>query len=141
MSIPKDSVVKAEQVTLATAFSEGPQEIPDEVESVSPAYLIQAITTIEFSKDVLMKLQHVANLETAEDCEDMVVLQAGICPLHDGSSAVHIYKQVEGTTVEFTENGQFGVIRLKSLFSTSYKIGKKKREDTGRFTSEQDHSP
>ena len=122
LSVSKGAVAEDVTLSVATGFSGGP-ELPDDVESVSPAYLFKTVTTIEFSKDVSLKLQHAANLETAEGCKDMVVLQASIDP-SQGSGQV--YKQVEGTTIEFSEEENFGVVKITSLFSSCYKIGKRK---------------
>ena len=134
LSIPKGAVAEGADITVATGFSGGP-ELPDDVESVSPAYLFETVTTIEFSKDVSLKLQNAANLETAEGCKDMVVLQASIDP-SQRSGPVQVYKHVEGTTIEFSEKGHFGVVKIRSLFSSCYRIVKKKHGDSpghGKF--------
>ena len=134
LSIPKGAVTEDVKLSVATGFSGGP-ELPDDMESVSPAYLFETVTTIEFRKDVSLKLQHAANLETAEDCKDMIVLQANI-DRSQGSGPVQVFKQVEGTTIEFSEQEHFGVVKIRSLFSSCYKIVKKKHGDSpghGRF--------
>ena len=85
---------------------------------------------IEFSKDVTIKLQHSADLQKADNIEDMVVLRATPTPgAGSNSSRQEItFEEIEGTEVEFSQNGHFGVIKLRNLFSSTYKIGRKKGE-------------
>lgn len=127
LSFPENSMEREESLNIATSFS-GAFEIPDDLESVSPAYMIGTTTTIEFSKDVDLKLQHTANLRTAEDCKDMVVMKASIVPSNDGSRFSR-FQEIKDGSVKFIEEGRFGVVKLRSLVSSSYKIGRKKKEE------------
>lgn len=129
LSIPENSTDKGESLNIATSFS-GDFEIPNDVESVSPACVIGTTTTIEFSKDVDLKLQHTANLRTAEDCKDMVFMKASIISSSDGSPRFSSFQEINNSSVEFSEEGRFGVVKLRSLASSSYKIGRKKKEDS-----------
>lgn len=121
LSIPENATDQKVGLSLAISLSQA-SEMPDNVDPVSPVYVLEIATEIKFRKEVEMKLQHTANLQTAEDCKDMVVLMS-----HDSSPALK-FEEMEGGSVEFHRNGRFGMLKMKSLFSSSFKIGRKKRE-------------
>lgn len=124
ISIPRDAMITEEQIHLATTFS-GAYSMREDVESVSPAYSIDTAKNIEFSKDVEVKLQHTANLETAEDQEDMMVLRA--TSQGDSSSvSVHRFEELKGARVEF--GARHVVMKIKSFVSSIFKVGKRKRK-------------
>ena len=127
ISIPKDAMVSEEQIHLATSFA-GAYSIEGNVESVSPAYIIDTAKKIEFSKDVEVKLQHTANLETAEDYRDMVVLKANSTPSQSdySSTSVQELKELDGVKVEFSAH--YVVMKVKSFVSSIFKVGKRKRK-------------
>lgn len=127
ISIPKDAMVTDEQIRLATSFS-GAYSIQDDVESVSPAYIIDTARKIEFSKDVEVKLQHTANVATAEDRADMMVLRASTTPSQKDSSSpsVHKFEELQGARVEF--GARYALMKVKSFVSSIFKVGKKKRK-------------
>lgn len=135
ISIPRDAVAKIAQLNIATSFS-GAYETPGGMESVSPAYIIDG-KEVEFSKDVEVKLQHTANLETAEDCRDMVVMEACSTPTYSDSTPVYKFEELEGTKVEFDLGNSSAVIKGRS-FSSVYKIFKtvKRRLSQGLIKSE-----
>lgn len=114
LSIPGNSFDKEQEIEFATSFSSA-QKLPADVESASSTYIIRTNDMIEFEKDVDVSLQHAAYLETNEDCENMVVLQAAI-----GSKEL---QEMKGVKVKFNPKEQFGVIKLKRLYSSCIKIG------------------
>lgn len=126
ISIPKDSTTTGGKLEVSTNSFDA-YTLPDDVESVSPAYVIETVVEIEFSKDVTIKLQHGAALLEAEDCKDMVVLRA--IPSHNAGSSPQVvqFEEMEGTQVKFSQIGHFGEIKIKNIFSSSYKIGRKKK--------------
>ena len=122
ISVPRNATVRDEQVDLTTSFSEA-YEMPAGVESVSPAYSIETSKKVEFSKDVEVKLQHNASLETAEDHKDMVVLKSSQSP-SQGTSQVGMFEEVDRSKVEIGPH--WAVLKVKSFVSSVFKIGKKK---------------
>jgi hypothetical protein len=125
VSIPRDATIRSAEIDLATSFS-GQFQLPEGVESVSPAYMIKTSNDVEFSKDVDVRLRHTANIQTAEDCNSMVFLRADITPTRSSDSRiVYKFEEIKGKSAEFgTGRRRFGVIKLKRLFSW-FKIGKR----------------
>ena len=131
LSIPINSTARGEhvQVNLATGFR-GTCEMPEGVESVSPAYLIKTTNEIEFREHVDIKLRHTSNLQTAEDCEEMVFLKANITQ-NDSNSRLHFEKIVDSDSVNFSPGERDGRLKLKKLFSW-FKIGRKQSRNKSR---------
>lgn len=128
--IPKDAVIEEEQVNLAAGFSDA-YEIPEDVESVSPAYVFRTHRELRFRKEVDVVLQHTAHLETEEDCQDMVVLKADLSASKDSLSSNPTHKFVESTETKIEckpGKNRFGVIKLKRLVSSVIKIGRKSKK-------------
>lgn len=127
ISIPRNSTISEEKIDLATSFS-GVYEIPDEVEAVSPAYIIETDVEIKFSKDVEVKFQHAANLKSVDDCKDMVVLKAALQKGSSGSGAVSKFEEMNGSNVKFSPGNRHVVLKLRSLVPSTFKVAKKKRD-------------
>ena len=128
ISIPRNATEKEEQMYLTTSFS-GAYEMPDGVESVSPGYIIKTTREVEFSKEVEVKLQHIANLETAEDFKDVAVYKANPVPRHKAccsSDPIHKFEELKGTEVEVGEC--FVKMKLKRFASTILNVVKRKRK-------------
>ena len=135
ISVPKEAVLEDKHIQITSSLS-GSFLLPDDVESVSPSYLIKTTKKMEFSKEVDVRLQHTANLETEEDCKDMVFLKASLSPRDSGSKAGPVYKfeEIKEKEVEFSPGKRrFGMIKLKQLFSW-FKIGRKKKESKSTST-------
>ena len=126
---PENTVLPDESVDLVIqpclAFS-GPFEMPGDIESASPVYLIKTNKKVEFKKPLLLKIQHYADLQTAEDCKDMVFLRANSDPVCRGSGQpVYIFRKVEGDMGKFSKDGsQIGEIALTHF--SWWGIGKRK---------------
>lgn len=129
ISFPRDATLEDEELKVVTGFSLH-HEMPKDVESVSPAILIKTANEIEFSKEVHVRMQHNANLKTAEDCSNMVFLMASITPSQSGPGCKPLYKfeVIEGSEAKFNPGEKTGVVKRKSLFSW-LKIGRKKRDN------------
>jgi hypothetical protein len=128
LSISTSSVDEDEDLIIQPSFS-GPFELPEGIESVSPAYLIKTPKEVEFKKDVDVRLQHNADLQTEEDCESMVLLQASSTPTYEdhGSSPVYKFKEIDSGDDAFSplpERKRFGSFKMKEL-SSYYKIGRR----------------
>ena len=103
--------------------------VPQDVELVGPAYIVSPSRKVAFQKEVLVKIWHHANLETEEDCEDMVFLSASTRPQFRGDTPVYIFKKmrVRGS-FRPGEEQPVGQIALKHFCTLA--VGKKrKRED------------
>ena len=121
ISVPRNAVLKDEKIHLATGFS-GAYEMPADVESVSPPYLIEPSNEeVEFNEDAELKYEHNANLETAEDYKDMAVYKFS----QSSSQETMHMEEVERSKVKFGPHWVF--IKVKSLMSSVIKIGRKKK--------------
>ena len=135
ISIPRNAVVKEEQLDLATSFSDSYQ-MPDGVESVSPAYIIETSKEIiELSGDIEVRLQHTANVETEEECRDLMVLRAALSPSLKGSAsnAVHKFEKEEEIKAKFSL--KYAVMKVKKLASSVFKVATR-RKDKGNLCTD-----
>lgn len=129
LSISRNSVDIDEDLIIQPSFC-GPFEMPDGIESASPAYLIKTANEVEFKKDVDVKLQHNADLRTEEDCKDMVLLQASSTPTYKGRdpSPVYEFEEIDGGSDTFSPlpgRRRFGSFKWRR-FSSYFKIGRKR---------------
>lgn len=116
LSIPSGAVTKDVKIEIAAGFA-GTWKIPEGMEPVSPAYIINTKNAV-FSKDIEVKLQHVANLETSKDCKNMVVVKASSTPTYDGGTSGPVYKfeELKGVKVEYDQgNRNFAVMKIRSF--------------------------
>lgn len=82
LTIPKDALPSTDpplDLHVQPCFS-GSFQVPKDVELVSPAYIVKPSREVVLEKDVSVKLCHHANLETEQDCRDMVFLSASKPP-------------------------------------------------------------
>ena len=133
LTFPENSLPSNEptvEVAIQPCFS-GSFIMPDDVESMSPAYVIKPNRKITFQKDVVLKIRHYANLQTEEDCEDMVFLSASSTPEYRGSTPVYVFKEIKKARTLFRlgQDQPVGEILLKHFCAT--KIGKRKRKNSG----------
>ena len=119
MSSLKESV----KFCIRPCFS-GPFELPDQYESASPAYLIHH-GKAEFQKDLTIRIQHYASLQSEEDYEDMVFLSASSIPEYRGSQPIYTFKDIGGSKGVFKHGDQVGEITIRHF--SFFKIGKKRR--------------
>ena len=91
----------------------GSFEMPEDIEPASPAYRIETNKKMELKKPLLVRIQHYANLQTEEDCKNMVFLRANSDPDYRVSKPVYIFKEVDGVEGKFTAGeSQVGEINL-----------------------------
>ena len=131
LTFPKNSLPSNEppvEVAIQPCFS-GSFIMPDDIESMSPAYVIKLNRKVKFKKDVLLKIQHNANLQTEKDCENMVFLSASSTPEYRGSSPVYEFKEITDTKKLFISGQEkpYGEIQLNhfSIFTTGMKLFKR----------------
>jgi hypothetical protein len=104
--------------------------MPDGIESASPAYLITTANEVEFKKDVDVRLQHNADLQTQKDCHDMVLLQASSTPKYKGRhpSPIYEFEEFDGgggeTFSTLPGKRRFGNFRWRR-FSSLFRIGRR----------------
>ena len=136
LSIPRDALPSTDpplDIQIQPCFS-GSFEMPDNVEQVSPAYIVSPSRKVAYQKEVLVKIWHHANLETEEDCEDMVFLSASTSPQYRRNTPVYTFREIRGAKGSFRpgEKQPAGQIALKHFCILS--LGK-------RVHPESDDSP
>ena len=117
VTFPENSLPSTDQpleITIQPCFS-GSFEMPDGIESVSPAYLIKCNRKITLLKDAILMIRHYANLQTEEDCKNMVFLSARSTPEYRGSSPVYVFKEITDTKGLFRPGQEkpLGEIRMR----------------------------
>ena len=102
------------EVAIQPCFS-GSFVLPDDIELASPTYAITPNREVTFQKDLVVKIQHYANLQTEEDCEDMVFLSASSTPEYRGSIPTYKFKVMKMAKGMFIpgQKQPLGEIRLK----------------------------
>ena len=113
ISVPRNATVEDERINLTTTFS-GANEMPAGVEPVSPDYSIETSKKVEFHEEVEVKLQH-----NAKDCKDMAVYES-----RQVASEFGKFEEVDKSKVKF--GPRWAMLKVKSLVSSVFKIGKKK---------------
>ena len=121
LTFPENSLPSNEppvEVTIQPCFS-GSFIIPDGIESTSPAYVIKPNRKVKFEKDIVLKIRHNANLQTEEDCENMVFLSSSSTPEYRESSPVYVFKEITDTKGLFRPGQErpLGEIQLNHIFS------------------------
>ena len=138
LSIPENALPSTDpplQLEVQPCFS-GPFDVPQDVDLVSPAYVVSPSRKMAFQKEVLVKIWHHANLESEEDCEDMMFLSASTSPQYRGDTPVYIFKKmrVKGS-FRPGEKQPVGQIALKHFCMLA--VGKKcKHEDDEQESQE-----
>ena len=115
ISIPSGAVAKEVRIHIAVSFA-GAYVIPEDMEPVSPAYIIDTKNAV-FCKDVEVRLQHMAKLETSEECEDKVVMKASTTPTYiDGTGPVYKFEELQGVNVKFDRGSRhFAVMKIRKF--------------------------
>ena len=142
LSIPENAVSTSEssiQLEVQPCFS-GPFDVPPDIELVSPAYIVKPSTEVPFKKEVQMNIRHHANLESEEDCEDMVFLSASTTPTYRGDSLVYKFREIkeEKGFFQSREEQPVGQIALKHFCILA--LGKRKREDDETESNQENKS-
>ena len=138
LSIPEDALPSTDpplQVEIHPCFR-GSYDIPQDVELVSPAFIINPSRKGAFLKEVLVKMWHYASLETEEDCKDMMFLSASISPQYRGDTPVYTFREIKGVKGLFRprEEEPTGQIALKHFCTLA--LGKRKRENGAEESQE-----
>ncbi len=131
LTFPKDSLPSSDpplEVSIQPCFS-GPYELPDNIDLASPAYVIKPSRKVNFIKDVTLKIRHYANLQTDEDCTDMVFLTASSSPKFRESKPVYVFKEMKAANVSFKPNEEepVGEVALQHYCVTL--LGKRRRNN------------
>ena len=117
LSIPENALPFTDpplEVQIRPCYS-GSWEVPENLELVSPAYIMKPSRKVLFRKEVSVKIWHHANLETEEDCEDMVFLSASTTPEYRDGRPVYAFQDITGVKGSFRprEEQPAGEIALK----------------------------
>lgn len=116
LSIPENAVDEGEIINLVVrpAFS-GPFAGHEDMEPVSPAYLVRPSKEVSLKKDMVVRIQHNASLATMEDCQDLVFLTASFAPRHRESlfGPLYVFHNVIGKEARFDQDGndRFGELQ------------------------------
>lgn len=125
--IPKDSIGADEELNLAIrpSFS-GPFAMPDGVEPVSPAVLVEPDQKVKLRKNIGVRLQHCSEGEEDGD-KDLVFMRASLPQNDKKADANPEYKfTVQKDGVKFARgSGRFGEILTRRL-SGWFRIGHKR---------------
>ena len=131
LNFPENSLPSTDpplEVAIQPCFS-GSFVLPEDIELASPAYAIISNREVTFQKDLLLKIQHYANLQTKEDCEDMVFLSASSTPEYKGSVPIYKFREIREAKGMFTlgQKQSLGEIQLNhfSIIGVGKKIIKK----------------
>ena len=131
ISIPSGAVTREVQIHIAVSFA-GAYVIPEYMEPVSPAYIIDTKNAV-FCKDVEVRIQHMAKLETSEECEDKVVMKASTSPTYiDGTGPVYKFEELQGVNMKFDRGRHFAVIKIRK-FSILKVLRRLRRGRIGEF--------
>ncbi len=131
LSFPQDSLSSSDpplEVSIQPCFS-GPFELPDNIELVSPAYVIKHSRKVNFIKDVTLKIRHYANLQTDEDCKDMVFLTASSSPKFRDSNPVYVFKEMKAANSSFKPNEEEPVGEIALRHFCISLLGRRKRSN------------
>ena len=114
LKIPENAIKPGKPVSITIqGCLDGPFVLPDDTVLVSPIYLF-APPRIEFYQDVILTIEHFAELESDEDCSDVYFITSPTEPEvpKDGEEEVHwefsVYAQPE-----CTPRGRYGKLHLR----------------------------
>ena len=134
ISIPKGvTTEKADLPIIIRPCFGGPFELPADYVSASPAYLVQLQSReqVTINKDVTVRIHHYADLQTEEDCEDMVFLSASLAPHKD-----YRFEKINGVCGLFRAGDSVGEIKLRHfcLIKVARWVGRKLRRRHNRVS-------
>ena len=142
LSVPEQALsasVEPLELSVRPCFT-GPFKLPKEYESASPAYLIHPSRRVEFQKEISLRIQHYARLQSEEDCEKMVFLSASSTPeCLDGSSPVYIFKEIKSAKGVFRPGDQQGEIALRHFCIVKVGSKRSRDDDEGSCDSQKKH--
>ena len=135
--IPPGAVPEGSQLDLRVwPCSSGPFQLPDDYELASPLFLISP--SLDFSREITLKMGHFSKLETEEDREGMVFLSAHSTPhrvVEGAREPVYHYqcRVFEGGV--FRPHQQYGTVLLKHFCFGGIARRKRKRQPSESSTS------
>ena len=89
--IPRGAVPEGKKLELSVwPCCDGPFQLPKDYELASPVFLVSP--SFQFSCEITLTLYHFSNLETEEDCEEMVFLSASVTSLCKQEKSVYQFK-------------------------------------------------
>ena len=123
-SIPPDAVPKGKTLDLVVRpCLSGPFILPEEYELASPVYLISP--TFDFEKEVKLSIAHFSDLQSMEDCENMVFISAA--PVYEESISGYKFRALKKG--EFSKKNQEGSLSLCHFCLTGITSRKRKRSE------------
>ena len=142
LTFPENSLPSSDiplELAIQPCFS-GSFVLPDDIELSSPAYAMIPNREVTFQKYLELKIQHYANLQTEEDCKDMVFLSASSIPKYRGFSPIYEFEEMKEAKGLFRpgQKQPLGEIRLKhfSIIGIGKRVIKKIKDSmTMKVTS------
>jgi hypothetical protein len=86
-----------------------------------------------FQEGITLRMHHHANLQSEEDCEDMVFLSASSTPEYRDFHPVYTFKDIRQSKGIFKPGDQVGEIALRHF--CLIKLAKRKRGESSETTS------
>lgn len=120
INIPKDSFSHTSDVyiTIAAIFS-GPFQVPGNLSLISPIFLVSLESATELRKEVEVKIQHNAYVESEEDYNKFVLLKGSTVPDYNASESMNPQYRldvVEGAKIEMVpEDPNYVLVKLKGF--------------------------
>jgi hypothetical protein len=112
LSIPEDAFYpRALQFEIQPCFS-GSWEVPENLELVSPAYIVKPSRDIVFRKKILVKIWHHVKLESEKDCEKLTFLSARTVPKYRDGNPVYTFRKIRTAKGLFRPGEPTGEIEL-----------------------------
>lgn len=113
VNVPRGAVPKEKllDLTMHPCLS-GPFQMPEGYKPASPVYLIT--TTLEFSREVKIAIDHFARLQSQDDCDGMAILSASCTPDYSSSGRpLYTFTEIKGVKGTFKLGEQVGVVTLQ----------------------------
>ena len=112
LQVPEYSFTEEEVSVLIHPYFSGNFKLPDGYELASPVYCIQTNEDVKFLKDLSLKIHHYADLQTKEDCEDMIFVSASLTPEIGSSGPEYVFRKADVTKSLFEPGSSTGSINL-----------------------------
>ena len=136
VTVPANAVPARTSVVIKVQPSLASNDVfvmPEGIQSASPSYLISGEG---LNGEVTLRMEHHIRVSTKQEADDLLFLQADSSPKRSGSNSVYEYQEVQKGRSEFSPGGNTGRLTLGTRLKNFFKIGRRKRGDDFRMTSD-----
>ena len=136
VTVPANAVPARTSVVIKVQPSLASNDVfvmPEGIQSASPSYLISGEG---LNGEVTLRMEHHIRVSTQQEADDLLFLQADSSPKRSGSNSVYEYQEVQKGRSEFPPGGNTGRLTLGTRLKNFFKIGRRKRGDDFRMTSD-----